>query len=163
MRLLYQSYDVTNLLAAGENVMGAIVADGWACGFFGFDAKRPGGHYARCRSCSPSSSSPSTTALERLVTDQQWSGATGAIAYADLLMGEFRDAGREPKGWDRPGYDGASWQAVKCRQPGEVLLVADPGPPMRVTEEIKAKCVTASPSGELIVRLRAEPGRLVQN
>ena len=25
----------------------AIVADGWACGFYGFDAKRAGAHYAR--------------------------------------------------------------------------------------------------------------------
>ena len=46
-RLLYQIYDVTDLLVEGENVIGAIVADGWACGYFGFDSKRSGAHYAR--------------------------------------------------------------------------------------------------------------------
>ena len=39
--MLYQSYDVTGLLARGENVVAAIVADGWACSFYGEDTKRP--------------------------------------------------------------------------------------------------------------------------
>jgi alpha-L-rhamnosidase len=39
-RIPYQAYDVTGLLRPGDNVLGAIAADGWACGFFGFDAKR---------------------------------------------------------------------------------------------------------------------------
>ena len=41
-RVLYQAYDVTSLLATGENVLGAIIADGWYAGFVGFDAKRAG-------------------------------------------------------------------------------------------------------------------------
>ena len=44
-RVLYQTYDVTGLLAPGENVLGAILADGWYAGFVGFDAKRAGAHY----------------------------------------------------------------------------------------------------------------------
>jgi alpha-L-rhamnosidase len=36
-RIAYQTYDVTSLLAEGENVLGAILADGWYAGFYGFD------------------------------------------------------------------------------------------------------------------------------
>jgi alpha-L-rhamnosidase len=45
-RIPYQAYDVTGLLRPGDNVLGVIAADGWAAGFFGFDAKRAGRHYA---------------------------------------------------------------------------------------------------------------------
>ena len=44
-RIPYQTYDVTGLLAEGDNVLGAILADGWYSGFCGFDAKRAGAHY----------------------------------------------------------------------------------------------------------------------
>ncbi len=39
-RLPYQTFDVTELLGQGENVLGALIADGWYSGFVGFDAKR---------------------------------------------------------------------------------------------------------------------------
>ena len=32
-RVLYQAYDVTALLRVGDNVLGAIIADGWYSGF----------------------------------------------------------------------------------------------------------------------------------
>jgi len=39
-RLQYQTYDVTSLLRAGENVVGAILGDGWYRGNLGFDGQR---------------------------------------------------------------------------------------------------------------------------
>ena len=151
-RLLYQTYDVTELLVRGDNVIGAIVADGWACGFYGFDAKRAGAHYSR----DPQLMAQLVITLadgreERIVTDNRWRSSTGAIAHADLLMGERRDGRREPQGWDRPGYDAGSWRGVSCRERDRAALVADPGPPVRVMEEVKAKSVGRSPAGELIV------------
>ena len=44
-RIPYQTYDVTGLLRPGDNVLGALLADGWYAGFVGFDAKRAGAHY----------------------------------------------------------------------------------------------------------------------
>lgn len=151
-RLLYQTYDVTDLLGSGENVIGAIVADGWACGFYGFDAKRPAAHYAR----EPQLLAQLAITLadgseQRVVTDKQWQSSTGAVVYADLLMGERRDGRREPTGWDRPGYDASSWRGVSCRERGHARLLADPGPPIRVTEEVTAKSVRRAPGGGLIV------------
>jgi alpha-L-rhamnosidase len=151
-RLLYQTYDVTELLLNGDNVLGAIVADGWACGFYGFDAKRAGSHYAR----DPQLLAQLVITLadgseQKIVTDDRWKSSTGAIVHADLLMGERRNGLREPKGWDRPGYDAGSWATVSCRRRGDVPLVADPGPPVLVTEEVQAKSVRAAPGGELIV------------
>ncbi len=101
-RIPYQTYDVTALLRDGENVLGALLADGWYAGFFGFDAKRAGAHYG-----------PAPELLAQLVigladgttqwvaTDDAWQATFAAIRYADLLMGERHDLAREPHGWDR--------------------------------------------------------------
>ena len=151
-RLLYQTYDVTELLLGGDNVIGAIVADGWACGFYGFDAKRAGAHYAR----DPELLAQLVITMEdggeqRIVTDEHWRSSTGAIAHADLLMGERRDQRREPPSWDRPGFDDSSWRPASCRGRGDAALVADPGPPIRVTEELPARTVLPAAGGGLIV------------
>jgi alpha-L-rhamnosidase len=151
-RLLYQTYDVTELLVEGDNAMGAIVADGWACGFYGFDAKRAGAHYSSDPRLLAQLVVTLTDGREhRFVTDDRWASTVGGTVHADLLMGERRDGLREPRGWDRPGYDARSWQGVTCRERGPVPLRADPGPPVRVSEEVPAQSVGRAPGGELIV------------
>jgi len=130
----------------------AIVADGWACGFYGFDAKRAGAHYAR----DPELLAQLVITMEdggeqRIVTDEHWRSSTGAIAHADLLMGERRDQRREPPSWtDRVSTTarGGPLRAVGGATPA---LVADPGPPIRVTEELPARTVLPAAGGGLIV------------
>jgi alpha-L-rhamnosidase len=139
-RVLYQAYDVTGLLRAGENVLGAIIADGWYAGYAGFDAKRAGAHYG---------SFPELLAQlvitfadgdeQRIVTDEHWQSAVGAVRHADLLMGERHDLRLETRGWDAPGFtETDGWRPVRCRgRSAAVTLAADPAPPVRVTEEIR--------------------------
>ena len=159
-RILYQTYDVTGLLAGGENVLAVILAHGWYAGFVGFDAKRAGAHYG---------SAPELLAQllithpdgsrDWIVTDEQWHSSTGAIRHADLLMGEHHDLAVEPRGWDLPGFgavrSGASgagsWQPVRCRERDGTLLVADPGPPVRVTEEVAPRTIASYDNGRHIV------------
>ena len=105
-RVLYQTYDVTGLLRDGENVLGAILGDGWYAGFVGFDAKRAGAHYGPAPELLAQldiTFADGTTA--RVVSDGQWQGRSAAIRHADLLMGERHDLRLEPHGWDSPGFD----------------------------------------------------------
>ena len=136
-RIPYQTYDVTGLLRGGDNVLGAILADGWYCGFVGFDAKRAGAQYG---------AAPELLAqlvigfadgsTQWVVSDERWRAAFATIRHADLLMGERHDLALEPRGWDGPGFDPAGWAEVRCRARDARPLVADPGPPVRVTQEI---------------------------
>jgi alpha-L-rhamnosidase len=151
-RVLYQTYDVTAMLGQGENVLGAVLADGWYSGFFGFDAKRAGSHYG---------TAPELLAQlvitfadgsqQRIVTDEHWRAGTGAIRHADLLMGEKQDLRLEPAGWDAPGFNADDWPAVGRRDRDDRPLVADPGPPVRVTEEIMPAGITRDSRGRQIV------------
>ena len=114
-RIAYQAYDVTGLLAEGENVLGAIMADGWYAGFYGFDPKRAGAHYGKA----PELLAQLVLRLadgseQRIVTDGQWQSSAGAIRHADLLMGERHDLALEPSGWDMPGFGARDWRPVRC-------------------------------------------------
>jgi len=151
-RVLYQTYDVTGLLAAGENVLGAIIADGWYAGFVGYDAKRAGAHYGKAPELlAQLAITFADGSRQWIMTDESWQSATGAIRHADLLMGEKHDPRLEPAGWDVPGFDAAGWAGVRCRDRGAVPLVADPGPPVRVTEEIRPVSITRDPQGGQVV------------
>ncbi|HEY7431452.1 MAG TPA: family 78 glycoside hydrolase catalytic domain [Streptosporangiaceae bacterium] len=151
-RVLYQTYDVTELLRPGENVLGALLGDGWYCGFFGFDAKRAGAHYGTA----PEFLAQLVIELadgsrQWVVTDGGWHASYGAIRHADLLMGERHDLTLEPHGWDAPGFDAAGWQAVRCRDRDGRLLAADPGPPVRVTQEVAPASVSRDGHGRYVV------------
>ena len=148
-RVLYQSYDVTGLLREGENVLGALLGDGWYCGFVGFDAKRAGGHYG----ASPELLAQLDVTLAdgtavQVVTDAEWTGRFGAIEHADLLMGERHDLRLALPGWDSPdgsdaaACDGTGWRPVLSRALDGRLLAADPGVPVRVTAEVAPVSVT---------------------
>ena len=142
---------MTGLLRDGENVLGALLADGWYAGFVGSDAKRPGAHYG---------ATPELLAQlvitfadgtgQRVVTDREWRGQFAAIRHADLLMGERHDLPLEPEGWDAPGFDDKGWRSVRCRERDSRRLVADPAPPIRVTQEIAPRSIGRDAAGRHI-------------
>ena len=64
-RVQYQTYDVTPLLAEGQNALGALLGDGWYAGFVGFDPKHRGALYGPRPSFSRNSTSSTRTAPGR--------------------------------------------------------------------------------------------------
>ncbi|MGE5132968.1 MAG: family 78 glycoside hydrolase catalytic domain [Gemmatimonadota bacterium] len=151
-RILYQTYDVTGMLSPGENVIGAVLADGWHSGFVGFDAKRAGVHYGPAPELLAQLRITFADGSEQWVaTGRRWQGRFGAVRHADLLMGECHDLALEPRGWDRPGFSAAGWQEVRHRARDGRLLAADPGPAVRVTGQIAPASIGRDPAGRLIV------------
>jgi alpha-L-rhamnosidase len=163
-RIQYQTYDVTASLVEGENVLAAIVADGWWAGYIGFEPRKPAQHYG-----------DAPALLARLVlwfedgsqravtTDASWTEGPGAIQFSDMLMGEYVDARAHLSGWDEPGFVDAGGEvsgtpggwggrrsgfravAVVDCSPGP--LVAEPDEPVRVTRSVTPVVIT--PLGEL--------------
>jgi alpha-L-rhamnosidase len=66
-------------------------------------------------------------------------------------MGEKHDLRLEPAGWDAPGFDDAGWPAVRRRDRDSRPLTADPGPPVRVTEDIKPAGITRDSHGRQVI------------
>jgi alpha-L-rhamnosidase len=141
-RIEYQTYDVTDLVDAGANVLAATLADGWWSGFAGFDPRRRGAHYGTFPQLLAELhlSYPDGT-VEVIGTDGDWRTARGPIRYADLLMGECLDLRRETPGWDRPGF-AAGWPPARVVDTDHARLAAAVAEPVRATQELPARSVT---------------------
>lgn len=110
--LYYQTYDVTRLLAEGENVIAATVADGWWIGRIGLIGS----------SCNYGNRLGLILQLEvehedgeKLVicSDESFRCHESETVYGDLYIGEKRDNTREQAGWNAPGFEDAEWK--RCR------------------------------------------------
>jgi alpha-L-rhamnosidase len=102
-RIQYQVYDVTKLVQPDENMLAALVADGWYIGMHALKGRRRALivrlhlEYADGR-------------RDAVVSDGSWQATLdGPLRHADLFDGERYDARAEQPGWDRPGAAGAAW------------------------------------------------------
>jgi alpha-L-rhamnosidase len=149
-RVEYQLYDVTEVLAQGENVLGFIVGEGWYCGRVGNTLKRQGAHYGpkqalACRLIVDYADGR----REEVASDATWRASAGPIVYSDLLLGEKYDARLEIPGWDSAGFDDSTWWAVESVEPWPAApeLDAARSQPVRRTEELVARFLQKSPFG----------------
>lgn len=153
-RIAYRGYDVTAAVRAGDNVLAATLADGWYAGFVGFDPRRPGAHYGRVPQLLAELHLDFADGRHEVIaTDERWRTARGGTRYADLLMGESHDPRRDPDGWDRPGYDDASWAPAVVADRGVDHVEAAIDEPVRAMQEIRPISVRRAGAGRHVVDL----------
>jgi len=102
---------VTKLVRAGDNALGAVLADGWFSGYVGYGNNRD--HYGklpRVRAQLNIEFADGSTAV--VGTGPNWKAATGPLLESDFLMGETYDARLEMNGWDAPGFNDSKWEPV---------------------------------------------------
>ncbi len=149
-RVQYHTYDVTSLLAPGDNAIGVILGDGWYAGYVGLGGRNRYGQ-------SPVAAAQlevlyADGSRESVSTDGSWKAAEGPIRQSDMLMGEIYDARLEMPGWDRAGFDDAGWKPVIEREIA-VSRVAAVDEPARKTEELETREVTEPGRGVFVFDL----------
>jgi alpha-L-rhamnosidase len=154
-RIEYSAHDVTELLGAGENVLGCILGDGWYAGFVGYDMKRLGAHYGTEPELLCELHVELETGTELVISsDDLWrSTPRGPINYSDLLQGERYDARRELRGWSTASYDDRAWEPVRSKALDGTALVAAQAQPIRVTEELRPVAVNEREPGAYVFDL----------
>ncbi|HEY3413021.1 MAG TPA: glycoside hydrolase family 78 protein [Armatimonadota bacterium] len=152
-RVYYRTYDVTSLVKQGDNAIGVVLADGWACGYVGFGSRRNLYGIGRPRLLAQLEVTRDDGSKQMVATDSSWKTAYGPIVEGDLLMGETYDARREVAGWDTAGADAASWGAVEEREAWPATLDAYPGVPVRRLMELKPKAITEPKPGAFVYDL----------
>ncbi|MCB8981590.1 MAG: family 78 glycoside hydrolase catalytic domain [Ardenticatenaceae bacterium] len=149
-RLQYQTYDVTELIRAGDNVLGAMLGEGWYRGYMGHR-----GHHNlygdQLALLGQLVLTYENGRIQTVTTDETWRAAHGPIQLSDLYMGEMYDARLEKSGWDQPGYDDTEWRGVRQIDHPQDIIVAQEGPPMRRMAEIQPTAILHSPKGETIL------------
>lgn len=135
-RVSVQTWDVTEQIGQGENVLGVILGDGWYCGHVAWIGRRGYGDRPALRACLELDLADGSKQL--IASDPSWLCSTGAILQSDFLMGEEYDARLEQVGWSLPGFQDADWRetsVVELEQEPELCEAI--APPVRRIEEIK--------------------------
>ena len=132
-RVHYRTHDVTDLVRAGANCLGAIVAEGWYSGYVGYGLlvgygpNRVGRYFY--------GKTPALLAQLEVeyadgsrawvLSDRSWRVTDrGPIREADMIMGEAYDARLEMPGWSRAGFDAADWEpAILAAENGSTRAV----------------------------------------
>ncbi len=154
-RVQYQAYDVTGSVWDGENVIGAILGDGWWSGPLGRRHKKH-----------PPLGGEKPALLvqiemeyeggrrETVATDGTWQCfAEGPIRASDIYNGETYDARKEVDGWASPDFDDPAWRPAETIEPHERALCASPGPPVRPTQTLRPVSITPMGDGRHVVDL----------
>lgn len=147
--LMFQSYDIKELLQTGENILGAELADGWWIGRIGLGSW----------SCQYGDKKELFLECEVIYSDgsSAWYGAENARAivgpnrYADLFVGECHDAGAVPDGWSSPGFDDSSWKPVQVMNIGLENLYPHIGEPVHIIKEFAPAAILRTPEGDVVV------------
>lgn len=149
-RLQYQTYDVTGLIGEGENVLAAMLGDGWYRGYLGHRGHRHvyGDRLALLVQLQLTYGDGRS---QTFTSDKTWRATPGPIQMSDLYMGESYDARLEKAGWDSPGYDESDWDEVGQLNHPKASIVAQAGPFIRRFEEIRPIAILKSPNGETIL------------
>lgn len=141
----YQTYDVTRLLRRGPNAIGAAVAEGWYAGRLQ-GGQRYGDRPAFRAQLELTYADGHT---QRIGTGDGWQAGEGGLRAAGIYDGETYDARREPRGWDRAGFDG-DWPAARLGSEDDPALVAQSEPGMRVVDELKPVAVGEPTPGTFV-------------
>lgn len=122
-RVMYLTYDITDLLKQGENALGVLVGNGW----YNTHTRRWPAAYGSPRMICQVKVTYEDGSEEIIVSDQSWKVKESAIVYNDEYIGETYDARNED----------ASWQNAVLRDAPAGELCASYAPLDRVIETLK--------------------------
>lgn len=133
-RRIGRTVDVTHLIESGENVIGAVLADGWFSGNLLFSKRDRNGGVPRllCQLELVYEDGRS----ERIVSDGSWKTSTGPIRFADFYHGEHFDDRMTQSGWNTVGFDDSGWAAPSVDAVDlDIPINPYAGPAVKVVEE----------------------------
>jgi alpha-L-rhamnosidase len=147
----YQTFDVTDLLQQGDNVLGAMLGNGWYKGRFGFEGVRDGIYGQQfallCELVVECTDGQSIV----VGSDTSWKTTASPVLSSSIYDGEEYDANREQAGWSSVGFDDSAWEAVQPIEIGFERLQARRSLPVVIKETLKPVELIHTPAGETVL------------
>ncbi|PIB94605.1 alpha-L-rhamnosidase [Caulobacter sp. FWC2] len=149
--VLYRSYDVTDLIRPGGNLLGAMVGDGWYGSYLA-----PGGRYGfggpPLRLRAQLELDYVDGQHEIVAPDQGWSVARSSITYSDIYDGEDVDARLEQPGWATVSFDPDDrWEAARTVETSPVAMVGSAVQPITASLTLRPKAISPKGGGSVVV------------
>lgn len=147
-RVLYQTYDATSSLVRGNNVVSALLGDGW----YGSGLTWVGMHFfpPPDRFVAQLEIDYADGSHETVVTDGSWKASASPIVRSDIYGGEYYDARLEQSGWGKPGFDDSKWKPAVVADAPAIAVSSQITAPARVIATLEPKRVTGAANGAYI-------------
>jgi alpha-L-rhamnosidase len=152
-RLLYQTFDVTALLALDHRsiIFGVEIAEGWFAGRLGWDGSR---YFWGDRTAFLAQLEIllETGDTYKFVSDSTWKSHYSATTRSEIYDGEDYDSREEQPGWNSdPKFDEHSWTSTDELAFPSARLLASDTPPVRKKEKLSPIKIFKSESGKTLV------------
>ncbi|SEL81798.1 alpha-L-rhamnosidase [Paenibacillus sp. OK003] len=144
-RLQYQTYEVTDMLHKGTNVLGALLGDGWYKGYLGWknDKEMFGTRTALLLELHIQYEDGTE---DQIMSGPGWESSISAIVSSDIYMGETYDARLEREWTDSDGWIPAD--IIHCRKD---IIVAQENVPVLQQEQLKPMALFQTPQGDTVL------------
>ncbi len=146
----YVTFDVTNLVKSGPNVLGVLLGNGF---YYVPPVKE---RYRKLKSAFGYPKLLCRLALEYadgaredVVSDASWKTTAGPIVFSSIYGGEDYNAGLEPPGWAAPGFKDQAWRPVIAVN-GPPELLSQQQEPLQVFDTFKAQRVIQPQPGKWV-------------
>jgi hypothetical protein len=139
---LYNTFDVTEKLASGPNVIGTIVGNG----FYNISRERYRKlviAYGAPKMILKLEVQYSDGSSATIVSDETWRTAASPLTFSSIYGGEDYDARLEQDGWDRAGFSDSAWKKAMTVPEPAGMLKPENDYPVTVAEVIKCKRIFA--------------------
>lgn len=149
-RLQVQTYDITDYLSAGMNVVGVVLGDGWFRGTNGMARSRNiyGENIALLFQLEMLDINGKTITI---VSNNTWKATQeGPIRFNDMQQGETYDDNYRLGEWSKAFYDDSKWHTVYPFQWDYSTLIGCNSEPVTEHEEFRPKILT-TPNGETVL------------
>jgi alpha-L-rhamnosidase len=141
-RVLYSTYDVTELVREGPNAIGAMLGKGWydplPLRMWGRLNLREHLAIGRPRLLAQLEVELEDGSRLTVASDESWVWADGPVRRDNVYLGEVYDARAERPGWSEPGYDASGWEPARLDPTPVGALHAQAAPPIRVLGTLPA-------------------------
>ena len=115
-RVLYETYDITSSLKAGNNIAAVSLGNGW---YYQNDRSEDEPlSYDTPRFIAQLEMELLDGSVKVVKSDETWKSGGGPILHNGLYNGEIYDARLEQNGWNTSNFDDSQWkQAIAVRPP----------------------------------------------
>ncbi|MFH0756769.1 MAG: family 78 glycoside hydrolase catalytic domain [Bacteroidota bacterium] len=140
-QVMYNTFDVTEMLHQGENAIGVMLGNGWY-------NPLPINLFQRWNLRETTTVGKPCLKVQLRITfadgstrtiasDESWKAGAGPVLKNSVYLGELYDARKEQKGWNEAGFDDSKWLKAKPEAGPGGQLIAQYIPPVRATKILK--------------------------
>ena len=141
-RVLYNVYDITEMLQKGENVAGAMLG----CGWYDINSGWCMG-YGSPRLIAQIEIKYKDGTSQTVISDDSWMTHAGPVVKNGMYAGEVYDATAEIDGWCAPGTDTSDWKPAVLKRAPAGMLTAHTGLSDKVMEVARPSSIKKNDDG----------------